>query len=66
MLDLLAALDIKDLSRSVATRGYETTISAKTHATYNTLVGEIVDELNIKHTTHAGVEDGIPILALTF
>lgn len=64
MLDLLATLDVKDLSRSVATSSNESSIAAEANTANYTLVGQVVDELNIQGATDTGVEDSVPVFTL--
>lgn len=64
MLDLLATLDIEDLSRTVATSGNESSVTAETNTADYTLVGQVVDELNIQGATDTWVENSVPIFTL--
>jgi hypothetical protein len=64
MLDLLTTLDIEDLSRTVATSGNESSITAETNTADYTLVGQVVDELNIQSATNTGVKNSVPIFTL--
>jgi hypothetical protein len=62
VLDLLASLDIEDLSRAVAASSDESSITTETNTADDTLMGQVMDELNIQDAADAGVEDGVPIL----
>lgn len=64
MLDLLSTLDIEDLSRTVATSSNESSITAETNTADYTLVGQVMDELNIQSATNAWVENSVPVLTL--
>lgn len=65
MADLLTAVDLEDLSRAVTACSYEPTVTAEAHATYDTLVDEVVHKLNIQGAADARVEDGVPVISLT-
>lgn len=64
MLNLLAALDIKDLSRTIATSSNESSITAETNTADYTLVGQVMDELNVQSATNAWVENSVPVFTL--
>ena len=64
MLDLLATLDIEDLSRTVATSGNKSSITAETNTADYTLMGQVVDELDVQSATNAWVENSIPVFTL--
>jgi hypothetical protein len=64
MLDLLAALDVEDLSRTVASSGNESSVTAETNTADYTLVGQVVDELDIQSATNTGVENSVPVFTL--
>lgn len=66
MLNLLTALDIKDLGGSVAASGNKTAIAAESNTANNTLVGQIVHKLDVKVTADSGVEDSIPVITFAF
>lgn len=64
MLDLLSTLNIEDLSRTVATSSNESSITAETNTADYTLVGQVVDELNVQSATNAWVENSVPVFSL--
>jgi len=64
MLDLLTTLDIEDLSRTVATSSDESSITAETNTADYTLVGQVMDELDVQGATNARVENSVPVFAL--
>lgn len=64
MLDLLAALNIEDLSRSVATSSNKSSIAAETNTADYTLVGQVVNELNVQSAADTGVENSVPVFTL--
>jgi len=66
VFDLLAALDIENLSRPVAARGDETTVVTETHAANNTRVDKVVHKLHVEDATHPWVEDCVPIVSFAF
>lgn len=65
VLDLLTTLNIEDLSRTVATGGNKSSITAEANTADYALVGQVVDKFNIQRATDAGIEDGVPVFALT-
>lgn len=64
MLDLLATLDVEDLSRSVATSSNKSSIAAETNTADYTLVGQVVDELNVQGAADTRVENSVPVFTL--
>jgi hypothetical protein len=64
MLDLLATLNVKDLSRSVATSSNKSSITTETNTANYTLVGQVVDKLNVQGATDTGVENSVPVFTL--
>ena len=61
MLDLLSTLDIENLSRTVATSSNESSITAETNTADYTLVGQVMDKLNVQSATNAWVENSVPV-----
>lgn len=61
--DLLTRLDVKDLRRAVAAGGNVLAVMAESHAADDTLVGERVDQVDVKNALNLGVEDGVPVIA---
>ena len=64
-LHLIATRYFKDLRRTVASRSYVPSISAKSYAAYHTLMDKVVYQVDIKNTAYIGVEYCEPIIALT-
>jgi hypothetical protein len=63
---ILAGSNVEDLSRSVATSGNVLAISAESHTANNTVVNQVVNELNVQHTLHLRVENSVPIGTFAF
>ena len=61
-----AVLDVKNLSRSVAAGGYISTIETEAHAADDTLMGQVVHQVDVQNTSDARIEDGEPVVALFF
>ena len=59
--DLLSAVDIEDLSRSVAASGNVLAIVAEANAADDALVLQSVEQINVKNPWNLRVEDGEPI-----
>jgi hypothetical protein len=55
--------NVEDLSRSVTSSGNIFAISAEPYAAHDTFVSEVVDKINIKHSTDTRIEDSIPVTA---
>jgi len=62
MADGSSRLHIEDLGGAIAARRNEATVGTESHATDDTLVGQVVDEVDIEDTACTRVEDGIPVL----
>lgn len=62
--DLLAGVDIEDLSRSVAASSNETTVMAEAYAADDTLVRQVMHKIHVESAWHARVKDSMPILTL--
>ena len=62
--DRVSVLHVEDLRGAVAARRNVATVQTEAHTADDTLVGQVVDEVDVKHTPGAGVEDGIPVVAL--
>lgn len=63
---MLTAFDVENLGRSVTASGHKATIPAETHAAHDTLMGKVMDQLDIEHPTYTGIEDSIPVFSLAF
>jgi hypothetical protein len=57
-------LDIEDLCRAIAASGDISAVQTETNAADHTLMGQVVNQVDIKDTTCAGVKDGKPIGSL--
>jgi hypothetical protein len=57
----VSSLDIENLCRAVATCRYKATVHTEAHAADDTLMGKVVDQVDVEDTAGAGVEDGKPI-----
>jgi hypothetical protein len=57
----VSSLHIENLRGAVATGCYKATVKTEAHTTNNTLMGKVVDKVDIEDTSGAGVEDGEPI-----
>jgi hypothetical protein len=64
--DLRAGVDVVDLSRSVTTGRNESSIVTKSHTAHDTLVRQVVNEVDIQSATHLGIEHGMPVIADSF
>lgn len=64
MRDRVSVLHIEDLRGAVAARRNVATVQTEAHTADDTLMGQVVDEVDVKHTPGPGVEDGIPVVAL--
>lgn len=62
VLNLLTSLDIEDLGGPVAACSDETTVATEADAADNALMCQVVHKLNVKHSAHTRVEDGIPVI----
>jgi hypothetical protein len=60
----VSSLDIEDLCGAVATCRHEATVETEAHTADDTLMGQVVDQVDIEDTAGARVEDGEPIAAL--
>ncbi len=60
--DLLARLDIVDLSRSIASSRHVLAIGAKSHAANNTLMLQRVNQVDIEKTRNVLVENRPPVI----
>jgi hypothetical protein len=65
LADSLAITGVENLSTSVASSSYITSIMGEAHTAYNWLVNKIVKKLYVENTRNIWVEDGVPILALS-
>jgi hypothetical protein len=63
---ILAGSDIKNLSRSITASGDVFAIATESDAANNTVVNQVVDELNVQYSLHFGVEDCVPIGTFPF
>lgn len=63
MCDLLSGPDIVDLRTPVATRSDEASISAESDAANHTLMGQVVNQLNVQSPLHARIEHRMPVIA---
>src|SRR6266498_4640062 len=63
--DLLPGLHVKDLCRAIATGSDVFAISAEPHTAYNTLMHQMVDNINIEHSRDIRIEDCEPVLTLS-
>jgi hypothetical protein len=61
--NLLTGLNIKDLSRSVATSCDIFAVMTEPHTAHDTFVVEGVDKIDVKNALHLRVEDGVPIVS---
>jgi hypothetical protein len=59
----VSSLHIENLCGAVATCRYKATIHTEAHTADDTLMGKVVDQVDIEDTAGAGVEDGEPIAA---
>lgn len=66
MSNCLTCLDVENLRRSVASGGNEPAIKTETDTANHALVGQIVDQIHIEHTTRARIEYRKPILSFFF
>jgi hypothetical protein len=57
-------LDIEDLCRAIAASGDISAVQTETNAADHTLMGQVVNQVDVKDTTCAGVEDSKPIGSL--
>lgn len=64
MTDLSAVPNVEDLCRSVASSCNESTISAETHAADDTLVSQVMYQVNVKSPLHLRIEHCVPIFTL--
>lgn len=64
MTDLLAGINVEDLRAAIAPGRHILTIIAEANTAHNTLVGKVVNQLNVKRAALAGVEDSMPIFTL--
>lgn len=64
MCDWDTCLDIENLCRAVAASGDISSVQTETNAADYTLMGQIVDQVDVEDTARAGVEDGKPISTL--
>jgi hypothetical protein len=62
--DRVARLDVEDLGRAVAASGDVAAVETEAHTADDTLVGQVVDEVDVEDAAGAGVEDGEPVGAL--
>lgn len=60
--ELLARLNVVNLSGTVAAGGYVLAVMAEAHAADNTLVCESVDKIDIQHARHVLVKDDEPVV----
>ena len=63
--DVLTSGHVKNLSGAVATGGQVFSIPTETNAANNAVMDEMVDELDVQHSLHLGVEDGVPVGSLS-
>ena len=59
----VSSFDVEDLGRTVATGGDIAAIETEAHATNHTLVGQVVNQVDVKHTSCPRVENGVPVIA---
>ena len=64
MGDGVTGLDVEDLCRSVATGCDPPTVQAEADAAHYTLMGQVVNQVNVENSPRARVEDGEPIATL--
>ena len=57
----MSGLDIEDLRRAVTAGRDEAAVQAESHTADDTLVGKVVDQVDVEHTAGTRVEDGEPI-----
>ena len=60
----MSGLDIEDLRRAVTAGRDEAAVQAEAHTADDTLVGKVVDQVDVEHTAGTRVEDGEPVTAL--
>ena len=65
MSNLRTTVNVKDLGRAVAARGNQATIVAEAHTTDDTVVGKVVDEIDVELPPNGRIEDGEPVLSFT-
>jgi hypothetical protein len=64
MRDGVTSLDVEDLSRAVATGGNISTVQTETHAAHDTLMRQVVDQVDVENTSRSRIEDGKPVASL--
>jgi hypothetical protein len=63
---ILTSSNVEDLSRSVTTGGDVLAVSAESHTANNTVMDQVMNELNVQHTLHLRVENSVPVGAFAF
>jgi len=65
MAHLLAGLDVKDLSRAIASSSDVSSVATESYAADHTGMGEVVDKLYVKDTWDLWVENRVPVIPNT-
>jgi hypothetical protein len=58
-----SGFDVEDLGRAVATSGNITAVKTEAHAADNTLVGQVMNQIDVEDAPCPWVEDGVPVVA---
>lgn len=63
MRNRVSRLNIEDLGRTIATGCNITTVKTEAHAADDTLVRQVVDEVDVEDAPCPRIEDGVPVVA---